>query len=226
MARPVTWRMLVLSNLITLLLTLLIIVSGILWLPALLFSQGETGGPTVQLPDRLPFRVTMPQGMTARVTNAVEIEVPLDERVSVPVRDTFNANARVDTNVPIQMTVSVDQTIPVKTTLDLDTRVEASIFGAWMTIPIRGRVPIDVDVPVKADIPVNQRIPLKLETPVSVDLDETLEVPMQTTFTSKARLLSPLAIQPEPLILGIEDRQLAVPLPGWWPFVDSTETTQ
>ena len=114
-----------------------------------------------------------------------------NERVSVPIHDTFEANARVNTDVPIQMTVSVDQTIPVK-----------------------------------ADIPIDQRIPLKLETPVSVDLDETLDMPMQTTFTSQARLLSPLAIQPEPLVLGIEDRQLAVPLPGWWPFVDSSETAQ
>lgn len=188
MAQPVTWRMLVLSNLITLVLTLAIIVFGVFWLP-----------------DRLPFRVTMPDGMTASVTNAVKIEVPLDERVSVPIRDTFSANARVDTDVPIRMTVRLDQTFPVKTTLDLDTRVQASIFGAWMTIPIRGKVPIDVDVPVKADIPIDQRIPLKLETPVSVDLDETLAVPMQTTFTSQARLLSPLTIQPEPLTLGIKE---------------------
>ena len=226
MAQPITWRILLLSNLITLVLTLAIIVFGVLWLPALLFSQEEGTGPTVQLPDRLPFRVTVPEGMTAQVTNAVKIEVPLDKQVSVPIRDTFEANARVDTDVPIQMTVSVDQTIPVETTLNLDTEVEASVLGAWMTIPIRGEVPIDVDVPVKADIPVDQRIPLKLETPVSVDLDETLDVPMETTFTSQARLLSPLAIQPEPLTLGIEDRRLAVPFPGWWPFLQNAGSVE
>ncbi|XOZ32371.1 hypothetical protein ACMDCT_09140 [Halomonadaceae bacterium KBTZ08] len=224
MAQPITWRILLLSNLLTMLLTLLILACGALWLPALLLEQADSGSPTIQLPERLPFRVTMPEGMTARVNNAVDIRVPLDERVSVPINGTFDARARVKTDVPIEMTVSLDQTLPIKTTLDLDTEVKARVLGAWMTIPIRGEVPIDMAVPVNADIPVSQRLPVELEAPVSVDLDETLEIPMKTTFTSRAHLLSPLSIQPDPLTLGFENRQLALPFPAWWPFIKGSDT--
>ncbi|PAV25103.1 hypothetical protein CF392_12690 [Tamilnaduibacter salinus] len=195
MPQPVTWRALLVSNLITLLIALTVVVAALFVLSRTLMDE---------LPDgAMPFRVTLPEGMRARVTNDVDIEVPLKDTVRVPITETLSTQASVDTEVPVAMTVDVNQRIPVNTELRIDTSMEARILGVWTELPVRGSVPIEMSVPVSMSIPIQQTIPLKLDTPVSVALDEDLSIPVDTTFRSPVRMLSPLAIEAEPLVMGI-----------------------
>ncbi|TDT44258.1 hypothetical protein DES49_0358 [Halospina denitrificans] len=216
MDKTVTWRALVLTAIASVLVTLAIVAIVLMLLPMILLglvTDDEGRTTSINLPEKLPFRITMPEGMTANVTNPVEISVPLKEKVSVPIRNQFSTEANIDTRVPLDMTVHIDQRIPVNTTLELDTDIQAKVFGVWMKMPIKGSLPINLDVPVTADIPIQQSIPLKMNAPVSVQLDEVFTVPVDTTFTSKTRLLTPLMIQPEPMVIGVENGTLQWPAP-------------
>jgi|GEM_PF-731951 polyphosphate kinase len=214
MDKPVTWRALLLTAAASVLVTLAIMAASLALL-LMLFLQPATDDQgritSINLPETLPFRITMPEGMTAKVTNPIKISVPLKDKLSVPIRNAFTTEATIDARIPIDMNVRVDQRIPVDTSMDLDTEIQAKVFGVWVKMPIKGSVPINLDVPVQAEIPVQQSIPLKLKTPVTVKLDEVFTVPVNTTLTSRARLLTPLVIQPEPMVIGIENATMQWP---------------
>ena len=214
MDKPVTWRALLLTGAASVLVTLAIMAASLalllmLFLQPVTDDQGRT--TSINLPEKLPFRITMPEGMIAKVTNPIEISVPLKDELSVPIRNAFTTEATIDARIPIDMNVRIDQRIPVDTSVDLETEIQAKVFGVWVKMPIKGSVPINLDVPVQAEIPVQQSIPLKLKTPVTVKLDEVFRVPVDTTLTSRARLLTPLVIEPEPMVIGIENGTMQWP---------------
>ena len=215
MDRPVTWRALLLTAIASVLVTLTIVAATVALLPVLLLQKATNGQEpvtSVNLPDPFPFRITMPEGMTANVTNPLEISVPVKKKISVPIRNRFSTDVRLDTRIPLDMTLHIDQRVPVRTTLELDTEIQAEVFGVWLDMPVKGNIPLNIDVPITANIPIQQSIPLELEAPVTVQLDEVFTVPIDTTINSTTRLLTPLIIQPDPTVIGLKNGALQ------WPF--------
>lgn len=219
MRNAVTWRALLLTSAASILLTLAIVAAVLILFPMLLLREvASHDGNSLRfnLPEKLPVRVTMPEGMQATVSNPVDIRMPLKSPVSVPIEKTFTTPVDISADVPINMTVHFEETIPVRQELPVDTRVEARLFGVWTEFPVRGTVPINLDVPVSVDIPVSKRVSVDFTTPVTVHLDESFSVPAGTTFQGDTRLLSPLDINTAPLVLGFEQQTLSIPFPWAW----------
>ena len=178
--------------------TLTVVLAGWVWrhLGAELALRDQIA--QVAITQALPIDVQLQQGLELRVDGSVETTVPVNQVVQVPLQETldvtvdFDGAVDVNLDVPFQTMVRVDEMMPLEAVLDV------KIMGVWTKLPIRGVLPIRLNVPVNAVVPVRQSLPLAFSQPARVALDQTLSVPLNTRIDTTVPLHSVLMKVPEP----------------------------
>lgn len=151
----------------------------------------------VAITQALPIDVQLQEGLELLVDGNVETSVPVNQVVKVPLQETldvtvdFDGAVDVNLDVPFQTMVRVDEMMPLEAVLDV------KIMGVWTKLPIRGVLPIRLNVPVNTVVPVRQSLPLAFSQPARVALDQTLSVPLNTHINTTVPLHSVLSV-PEP----------------------------
>lgn len=150
-------------------------------------------------PFRASARVT--EDLRIRIDERITTSVPVDEQLSLPVRDPLNIIAEFDAEVPIQLDVRVQDEISIDQVLEVDTVIEAKVLGDWQKLPIRGKIPVKATVPVDLLIPVDENVRLQFTAPVTARLQDNLEVPLKTTINTTIPIQSEMSI---PLLSDLE----------------------
>ena len=177
--------------------TLTVVLAGWVWrhLGAELALRDQIA--QVAITQALPIDVQLQEGLQLLVDGNVETRVPVNQVVQVPLQETldvtvdFDGAVDVNLDVPFQTMVRVDEMMPLEAVLDV------KIMGVWTKLPIRGVLPIRLNVPVNTVVPVRQSLPLAFSQPARVALDQTLSVPLNTHINTTVPLHSVLNV-PEP----------------------------
>ena len=151
-----------------------------------------------------PAKITIlqPLEVTGQVLDNLEITiddtihsaVPVDQVVSLPIKDALKVMAEFDGEVPIQLSVHVRDKIPLDQTLDLDTVIEADLLGDIHKLPIRGKIPVKAEVPIDLVIPIDQKVTLAFKAPATVKFLENLVVPLKTVIDADIPIKASLSV--------------------------------
>jgi len=162
--------------------------------------------------------------LNIRLDDTIHTRVPVDQIITVPVKEQLNVIADFDGSVPIRMNVAVRDKIVLDQVLDLNAVIDAEILGDKLKLPIRGKVPVKAIVPVSLDIPVDQMVRLKFSAPVGVRVQQALTVPLKTVIEADIPIQADLSVpvksdipaeatlQPGPLSATIVEADLRLPL--------------
>src|SRR5690606_5593580 len=112
----------------------------------------------ITLDEKLQVSARALDELQIRLDDTISTRVPVDQVITVPVREQLNVVAEFDGTIPIRMNVAVRDQIVLDQVLDLNAVVDAEILGDKLKLPIRGKVPVKAVVPVALDIPVDQPV--------------------------------------------------------------------
>ncbi len=159
----------------------------------------------VQLPlknQQAQVKINEPILAKANVLNPLDVmiqgqlqtQIPIDQQIQVPIKDTIRTQVSFDHEIPIQLAVNIDQQIPLEQVIHLDSKVQVKILGKEMSLPIRGDIPIHATIPVKLTMPINQKIKLKFVAPVDAKINQRLNIPLKATIDAKVPLQGVLQV--------------------------------
>ncbi|MGB0956427.1 MAG: hypothetical protein ACPGZP_10560 [Panacagrimonas sp.] len=137
---------------------------------------------TVIVPEPITATASVNGPIGLRLNDTIGTTVPINQSVTIPIRDTLNIVAYFKGSVPLKMNVRLVDEIALNQVVAVDTTIDAYLPALKSTIqvPIRGKIPINTTVPVDLVIPVDQMVDLDFTTPVTAQIDQQLTVPLMT----------------------------------------------
>lgn len=157
------------------------------------------------------------------VDDVLDARVPVDQIVTLPVRERMEVHAAFEGPVRVRMDVRVQDRIEIDQEIALNTMVETEFLGARQRLPIRGRIPLRASVPIDLVVPIDQDVPLSFDGPIEVRMEQDLKVPLRAVFDTRVpirgRLTVPVLepfegtvhIQQVPTRIQVESADLQVP---------------
>lgn len=133
----------------------------------------------IDLQEPLQVRVKVKDALNVDVNGRVNAKIPINEQLSVPLTQTLTPHVYFDNLVPISTTIPVKETIKVNQNLPIDTKVQVKILGKDVTLPLKGSIPLQLDVPIDIQVPLQQKVHLKFDAPVKTVLKENLNIPLK-----------------------------------------------
>ena len=149
---------------------------------------------TVRFPAPLAIRARVDNDLDILMDGKLHAQVPVDQTLHIPIRDTLHVTVDFDHDVPIHLTVPIHQSIPVDQTVHVDSHVKVTVLGQALTLPVHGDIPIKTEVPLDLDVPVDQSVHLKFSAPTAVKLKQALAVPLKTTIDTTIPLHSEMKV--------------------------------
>ena len=151
---------------------------------------------TAIIPQQIRGKAEVSGSIKLHLNDSIRTSVPIDQKVTIPIKDTLNIIAYFKGAVPLKLKVRLRDNIPLKQIVDLNTTVEAFLpeLGTTISIPLRGKIPIDIIVPVDLEIPIDQLVNLDFVTPVTARIDQMLTVPLKTTINASVPIDSDLDV--------------------------------
>ena len=165
----------------------------------------------VSLPEPLSVTADVLNALDVRIDGDIAARVPVDQLITVPIRDTLRVNATVDSEVPIRMIVPVREQVAVDQVVQVDSTVQVRVLGRYLTLPVRGAVPIKAIIPVNLDIPVDQRVRVQFSTPADVRIVHPLRVPLKADIDAVVPVHSQLRVPVQSALQAQVQVQGAVP---------------
>ena len=147
--------------------------------------------------------VTIRQIARASVTETIEVVNSFQEETFAY---TFTVEDVIDVNTDIPFEETID--VPIRDSIAINTSVQVPVnagpLGSFnVTIPISTVIPIELDVPVEIDRTINVRaaVPIEVDVPVSIAIEET---PLSNTLADlEAGLIDLEEELSQPIILGL-----------------------
>lgn len=215
--RPVTWKMLVLTAALLILL-MSASAAGIVWwvwenmaARVVLHEQDAL----VRLPESLAVQATVGQQVQVSIDTVLPITVPIDQVLTIPITQALPVRVSIDTQVPIALDVPVRQSIRVDQVVEVDGQVATRVLGIAMTVPVKGRIPVKADVPIDVVIPVRHTVPVVLITDATVRLRDPLRAHVQAQIKTQVPIRESLSLpvtRPVHATLRFPQRQVAAGL--------------
>lgn len=193
------------------------------------FNTLEVGLPIrnqqaqVRISEPVQARADILDPLEVMVKGAIHTQIPINQQIQVPIRDTMHTMVTFDNEVPIKLQVKVDNQIPLNQVVHVDTKVEVKILGKTVRLPLRGDIPIKTTIPVHFTIPIDQNVRLKFVAPVAANIEQRLNIPLKATIDAnvpvhgvlqvpvKSQVNTQLMIA-EPLQTVITESNLKIPL--------------
>ncbi|MCC2658551.1 MAG: hypothetical protein K0Q76_3659 [Panacagrimonas sp.] len=148
----------------------------------------------ITIDEKLQVTARALDNLNIRLDDTIQTKVPVDQIITVPVKEQLKVMADFDGTIPIKMDVAVRDKIVLDQVLDLNAVVDAEILGDKLKLPIRGKVPVKAIVPVSLDIPVDQPVKLKFTAPVGVRVQQALTVPLVTVIDAAIPIQADLSV--------------------------------
>ncbi|MGH8507030.1 MAG: hypothetical protein ACRETM_13890 [Stenotrophobium sp.] len=149
---------------------------------------------TVLVPQPVKISADILNNLDISINTALKTTVPVDQIISIPIKDTLHVIASFDSNVPIKLTVPVHDKIVIDQVLDVDTTIKANLLGDTHDLPIRGKIPVKATVPVNLVIPIDQPVHLKFTAPVDVKFTQPLVVPLKADIAATIPIQSEMSV--------------------------------
>ena len=144
------------------------------------------------------LRLTEPLRVRAEVTTPLRITldgiisavVPFRQRVALPLRGRYRTDFEVDTEFPIRFEVVYEGTLPIDTMAAIEAKTDFNYNDAkyLRNLAFAAKLPMKLEVPIVLRVPVDQPLRFRYRGPLVVELDQTVEVPIDTTIPAEIRV--------------------------------------
>ncbi|ENW95729.1 hypothetical protein [Acinetobacter sp. NIPH 298] len=138
----------------------------------------------IDLQEPLQVRVKVKDALDVEVKGRVDAQIPINEQLNVALTQTLTPRVYFDSSVPISTMIPVQEVIKVNQNLPIDTKVQVKILGKDVTLPLKGTIPLQLDVPINIQVPLQQNVHLKFDAPVKTVLKENLNIPLKTQLNA------------------------------------------
>ncbi|HWU67501.1 MAG TPA: hypothetical protein VN046_01385 [Stenotrophobium sp.] len=165
---------------------------------------------TVLVPQPVKISADILNNLDIEINDSLKTTVPVDQIISIPIKDTLHVIASFDSNVPIKLTVPVHDKIVIDQVLDVDTTIKANLLGDTHDLPIRGKIPVKATVPVNLVIPIDQPVHLKFTAPVDVKFTQPLVVPLKADIAATIPIHSEMSVP----VKSALDAEVTIPQPA------------
>lgn len=149
---------------------------------------------SVRLPKALQISADVRDLVDVRIDHDLPIHVPIRQTLSIPFEQPVELNVQVDTSVPIHLDIPISQVVHIDQSVTLNTRVQTTILGFNVNLPVQGVVPIKLDVPVALTVPIRQDLPVHLNMPVTARLLKPLPVLIDTVINTTVPIHTSLRV--------------------------------
>lgn len=133
----------------------------------------------IALQEPLQAKVKIHDALDANVQGNINATVPIKETLSVPIKQTLNPHAYFENSVLIKTVIPVRETLNIDQNLPVDTHVTVKVLGKNITLPLKGDIPLKLNVPISIDVPLEQKAQVKFDFPVKAVVQENLIVPFE-----------------------------------------------
>ena len=165
---------------------------------------------TVLVPEPVKISADILNNLDIEINDSIKTTVPVDQIISIPIKDTLHVQASFDSDVPIKLTVPVHDHIVLDQVLDVDTTIKANLLGDTHDLPVRGKIPVHAVVPVNLVIPIDQPVHLKFTAPVDVKFTQPLVVPLKADIAATIPIHSEMSV---PVKSALE-AEITIPQPA------------
>lgn len=136
----------------------------------------------IDLQEPLQAEVRIHEALDVEVKGRVNTSIPLREQLTIPLEQTLTPRVYFENMVPIKTMVPVNEILQVRQDMPVDTKVNVKILGKNVSLPLKGIIPIHLDIPLKLQVPLEQNVHLKFDAPIKTQLKEKIVVPLNTTL--------------------------------------------
>ncbi|MFL1466630.1 hypothetical protein [Marinobacter sp. HN1S83] len=148
----------------------------------------------VSIPRPMAVGIDILDSLDIELDTVLSTTVPIDQTLTLPIRDTLNVSVTFDSAVPIQMVVPLRQNIELDQTIAVDGNVEVKALGKWFELPLRGELPVKATIPLDEEIAIDQMVDLKFTAPAQVELLESLQVPLKVDIATDIPLKTEMSV--------------------------------
>lgn len=172
----------------------------------------EDQSVNIDLQEPLQAKVKIHNALDVDVTGRVNAEIPIDEQLNIPLKQTLIPRVYFDNQVPIKTIIPIRETLVVDQDLAVDTKVKIKVLGKDISLPLKGTIPIKLNVPIRMDVPLKQNIHLKFNAPVQTVLKENLQIPLKTTLKTNIPIQGHLNVPIKTALDATVDVQNTLPV--------------
>lgn len=166
----------------------------------------------IDLQEPLQAKVKIHDALDVDVKGRVNAEIPIREKLNIPLTQTLTPRVYFDNQVPIKTIIPVREVLNVDQNLAVDTRVKVKILGKDISLPLKGTIPIQLKVPIEMDVPLEQKVHLKFDAPVKTVLKENLQIPLDTTLKTNIPIQGKLNVPIKTALQATVDVQNTLPI--------------
>ncbi|MBO6851884.1 MAG: hypothetical protein JJ867_15740 [Marinobacter sp.] len=148
----------------------------------------------VAIPEPMAVGIDILDSLDIELDTVLSTTVPIDQTLTLPIRDTLNVSVTFDSAVPIRMVVPLRQNIQLDQTIAVDGEVEVKALGKWFELPLRGELPVKATIPLDEEIEIDQMVDLKFTAPAQVALLDSLEVPLKVDIATDIPLKTRMSV--------------------------------
>lgn len=178
---------------------------------------------SIDLQEPLQAEVQILDALSVDVTGNIDASIPIKENLNIDVKQTLTPRVYFDNDVPIKTTIPVREILNVDQILPIDTKVKVKILGRDITLPLKGDIPIVLNVPIRMDIPLEQKVKMKFDVPIRADLKQNLIIPIDEVLDANIPIAGHLNVPiktalkatvdvKNTLAVNIEKGEMVVPL--------------
>lgn len=149
---------------------------------------------SVVVPNPMDVGIDILDDLDILIDTTIDTTVPVNQTLSLPIRETLEVKVGFDSKVPIKMNVPLQDTIKLDQTIPVDGEVQARFLGKWITVPVKGNLPVQADVPIEINVPVDEMVKLSFTAPAKVDFLDNLSVPLNTKIKTSIPLKSAMSV--------------------------------
>ncbi|MBI9075342.1 MAG: hypothetical protein JEZ02_08025 [Desulfatibacillum sp.] len=116
-----------------------------------------------------------------KLDTEIPVQFPVTSVVRIPIKETFMIPLDQTFSVMVNKPFRLKDTVRVRAQVPIDIEVETKVLGVTMTVPVKGVLPLDIDVPLDQEIQIPGEIMVMLQKPLPVSIDQTVEAPLNFT---------------------------------------------
>ena len=172
----------------------------------------ENQAVNIDLQAPLQAKVQIHDALDVDVSGKVDAVIPIHEKLNIPLTQTLTPHVYFDNRVPIKSTIPVKEVLKIAQNMPIDTKVTVKVLGQDISLPLKGNIPIKLDVPIDLKVPLNQIVHLKFDAPVKAVLKQNLRLPLDATLNTNIPIKGHLNVPVKTALAATVDVKNTLPV--------------
>jgi len=172
---------------------LLIVVGGVLgfqlYMSAIMHMTLTDQPGMVLLPPQARVSAEATNPITIKLNGYIDATVPFKQTIDLPLKGTYDTNARFDTSVPVEFTIVYKGVVPVDTYADIEGTTDFTYqqVKRLRNVKFKAKLPLKFEQPVSFTVPIKTRLRIVYDGPLRMTVNQTVRGPVDTVLKTRLK---------------------------------------